>query len=61
MKNTKKVLSIFLSVLLLCSAVMPAGAVSVWDIYWSDTEEAARGIIMQPGKDESERNYLGAQ
>ncbi|MBQ9945759.1 MAG: metallophosphoesterase family protein [Clostridia bacterium] len=57
MKNTKKVLSIFLSVLLLCSAVVPAGAVSVWDIYWSDTEEAARGIIMQPGKDESERNF----
>ncbi len=57
MKNTKKVLSIFLSVLLLFSAVVPAGAVSVWDIYWSDTEEAARGIIMQPGKDESERNF----
>lgn len=57
MKNTKKIISVVISVLLLVTAIVPAGAVSSWDIYWNDTEEAGRGIIIQPGKTESERNF----
>lgn len=57
MNKTKKALCTVLSILLIFSAVIPAGAVSVWDIYWNDTEEAERGIIMQPGTDETERNF----
>ena len=58
MKNMKKVLSILLSILLLASVcAVPAGAASVWDSFWADSEEAARGIIMQPGADETERNF----
>lgn len=58
MKNLKKVLSVLLSVLLLASVmVTPAGALSAWDVFWANSEEAARGIIMQPGADETRRNF----
>ena len=57
MKKFRNILSIVLAVIMLFTATVSASAVSVWDIYWQDTEEAARGIIMQPGKDETERNF----
>lgn len=57
MKRVKRILSVLLAVLLLASAAAPANAVSVWDLYWNDTQEATRGIIMQPGTDETERNF----
>ncbi len=57
MKKVKKVLSVFLAMLLLVTAAAPVNALSVWDLYWADSEEAARGIIMQPGSDETERNF----
>lgn len=57
MKKAKSILSIVLVVLMLCSSGVASTAASVWDIFWADTEEATRGIIMQPGRDESERNF----
>ena len=53
----KKIISVLLAALLLVSCFVPAGAVSVWDAFWADEQEAARGIIMQPGATESERNF----
>lgn len=58
MKKMMKTVSIFMAVLLLvCSCVAPVNAVSVWDVFWADEEESARGIIMQPGADETQRNF----
>ncbi len=57
MKKSAKILSVVLSILVLFSAVVPASAASVWDSCWENTEEAQRGIILQPGKNESERNF----
>lgn len=57
MKKVKSVLSIFLAALLLCSATLSVGAVSFWDIYWNDTDEAQLGLIMQPGATEESRNF----
>ncbi len=53
----KKTISVLLAVLLMCTCLVPAGASSVWDAVWADSEEAARGIIMQPGADETQRNF----
>lgn len=57
MKKVKNIICLLLSILVVFSAAVPAGAISVWDMYWNDTEEAERGIIMQPGKNETERNF----
>ncbi len=59
MKKSKSILSLILAIVMVMSiAVAPAGAVdSGWGILWSDTQEATRGIIMQPGVDETERNF----
>lgn len=57
MKKTKAIISILLSVLVLTFSAAPVGAASLWDVYWNNTEEASRGIIIQPGKTESERNF----
>ncbi len=53
----KKATSVLLAVMLMASCLVPAGAVSAWDVYWADSKEAARGIIMQPGEDETQRNF----
>ena len=53
-----KLCSIFMAVVLLAlGCFAPANAVSGWDVFWADEEEAARGIIMQPGADETQRNF----
>lgn len=57
MKKSAKFLSVVLSILVMLSALIPASAVSVWDSYWENTTEAQRGIIVQPGSNESERNF----
>ena len=57
MKKSVKFLSIVLSILMVFTALVPASAASVWDTYWENTEEAQRGIIVQPGKNEGERNF----
>lgn len=57
MKKVKKLISILLVALLVASAAAPANAISMWDLYWNDTQEASRGIIMQPGRTETERNF----
>ncbi len=57
MKKTTKLLSAVLSILMIFTAVAPVSAVSAWDMYWENTEESQQGIIVQPGKDESERNF----
>lgn len=53
----KKIISVLLAALLLVSCFVPAGASSVWDAFWADEQESARGIIMQPGATEAERNF----
>ncbi|MBE6813068.1 MAG: hypothetical protein E7523_09325 [Ruminococcaceae bacterium] len=53
----KKIISVLLAALLLVSCFVPAGASSVWDAFWADEQEAVRGIIMQPGATEAERNF----
>ncbi len=53
----KKATSVLLAVILMASCLVPAGALSAWDAYWADSKEAARGIIMQPGEDETQRNF----
>ncbi len=57
MKNVKKVLCVFLSLLLLSSVFTAAGASYDYEALWSNYAEAQRGIIIQPGKDETERNF----
>ncbi len=57
MKKAKSILSLVLAAIMLCTATVSSSAVSLWDVYWADTEEVSRGIIMQPGKTESERNF----
>ena len=59
MKKVKNILSLVLALLMVMSiAVTPAGAVdSGWELFWSNTEEAKRGIVMQPGVDETQRNF----
>ena len=56
MKKMKSILCIVISVLVVFTATASVSAGSVWDMYWLDTEEATRGIILQPGKDETQRN-----
>lgn len=57
MKKSKSILCIVLSLVMVFTAVPAVFAVSVWDSIWNDTEEVEKAIIMQPGRDESERNF----
>lgn len=57
MKKTKRIISLILAAVMIFTAGISSSAASVWDIAWADTEEASRGIIMQPGRDETERNF----
>ena len=57
MKTTSKILCVVLSIIMVLSALPAAGAVSGFDALWADTEESQRGIIIQPGESESERNF----
>ncbi len=57
MKIAKKLLCLLLSVILVLSGTLAGSAVSTDELFWADSEEAQRGIIMQPGRDESERNF----
>ncbi len=57
MKKSKSILCIVLSLVMIFTAVPAVSAVSVWDSIWNDTEEVEKAIIMQPGRDESERNF----
>lgn len=59
MKNKfKKSASVFIALILAVSFVLPSFAMSEeqWDEYWN-TEEAASGITVFPGSDETERNF----
>ena len=53
----KKAISVLLAVLLLAGCIVPVGALSAWELFWADEAEASRGIIMQPGADETQRNF----
>lgn len=53
----KKVLSIALVLVMIFTCVCTVSADSVWDTYWNDTEELERAVIMQPGSDETQRNF----
>jgi len=63
MKNTKTLVSLFLAALLLFTLALPAFAtenridLAPLEEQWNDTEEATRGITVNPGKTESERNF----
>ncbi len=57
MKKARKLLCFALSIVMVLSCIPFAGAVSEFDALWADTEEAQRGIIIQPGKTEAERNF----
>lgn len=57
MKKVKGILSIILAAVMVMTMTYSVGAVSLWDLYWNDTDEAQKGIIMQPGKDETQRNF----
>lgn len=59
MKKTFRFIAVILSLMLLLSSLGLTGfayTAEEWDNYWS-TEEAQRGLIMQPGSDETERNF----
>lgn len=57
MKKVKNLFCIVLSIIMALSVIPAVSASSGWDILWNDTEEAELGLIMQPGKTESERNF----
>ncbi len=57
MKKASKLLCVVLSIIMVLTALPAAGAVSYFDVLWADTEEAQRGIIIQPGRTEAERNF----
>lgn len=57
MKKVKSIICVVLSVVLVLTAVPAVSAVSVWDIFWNDTDEVEKALVMQPGNDESERNF----
>lgn len=63
MKNTKSIVSLFLAVLMLFTLALPAFATEIridteiLEKQWLNTEEATRGITVNPGKTESERNF----
>ena len=57
MKKIKILLSAVLSIIVVLSSLPAVGAVTEFDALWADTEEAQRGIIIQPGKTEAERNF----
>ena len=56
MKKVKNALCVVLSLILVLSSSPAVSAVSLWDAFWS-ADEADDALIMQPGKDESERNF----
>ncbi len=59
MKKTVKAISIILAFIMLLSCFGTTGFAfteKAWDNYWQ-TDEAQLGLIMQPGSDESERNF----
>lgn len=59
MKRKTRVISVLLAAVMLLSCLGGAGfarTAEEWDAYW-ETDEAQRGLIMQPGSDESERNF----
>ena len=53
----KKVLSLILAAIMLLTCVSFVSAESNWDSFWNDTQELERAVIMQPGKDETQRNF----
>ena len=58
MKRAKSILSVILVIAMIATVfTTAANASSVWELVWSNTEEATRGIIMQPGADETQRNF----
>ncbi len=57
MKNTKKLFCLILSVLIVFSGTFSASALSFDELAWADTSESQLGIIMQPGRNETERNF----
>ncbi len=57
MKKTKTILSIALAMLMVMTTVFSGGAAAQQSFYDEDSAEATRGIIMQPGTDETERNF----
>lgn len=57
MKKVKNLFCIALSILMVLSVIPAVSASSGWDIFWNDTEESELGLIMQPGRTESERNF----
>ena len=63
MKSIKSVISIFLAALMLFAVALPSFAtenridLAPLEEQWNDTEEATRGITVNPGKTESERNF----
>ncbi len=56
----KRSVAIILSVLLLLACAVPVGAAVIpqdeWDAYFFENADVPKGIILQPGRDESERN-----
>ncbi len=59
MKKSVKMISVFLSLMLFLSCFGVSGFAysdTAWDTYW-ETDEAQNGLIMQPGSNESERNF----
>ena len=57
MKKIKNLFCIVLSIIMVLSVIPAVSASSGWDIFWNDTAESQLGLIIQPGKNESERNF----
>ncbi|MBR3767852.1 MAG: metallophosphoesterase family protein [Clostridia bacterium] len=57
MKKMKSILSVFLAALMLTLAIFPVSAASSLEEQWLNSEEAKRGITVNPGATESERNF----
>ena len=53
----KKVLGLALVLVMLFTCVFSVSSASLWDAYWNDADELERAVIMQPGKDETQRNF----
>lgn len=56
MKKVRNLICVVLSLILVLSSAPAVSAVSLWDAFWS-ADEADDALIMQPGKNESERNF----
>lgn len=59
MKRSKVFISVVLSLLMLMGTCIPAIAATAeeWQTYWDDERISRSGLTMQPGSDESERNF----